>query len=125
MNKLFYMLFLVLGIGSLGFSGCTTKDPAILKVFVRSSTNQLISGARVVIIGDQQSTPATLEHVDTAFTNSSGFATINLDDYFTLAGPDNTTGWFDIIVDYNTKQGTGYSRCRVHTTSVETVYLPN
>ena len=49
MNKIFYILFLLLGIGFIGISGCTTKDPAILKVFVRSSTNQLISGARVVI----------------------------------------------------------------------------
>ena len=104
---------------------CESKDPAILKVFVRSSTNQLISGAKVIAIGDQQSNPPTLEYVDTAFTNSSGFATINLDDYFVMSGEGNTTGYFDIIVEYNTKQGTGYSRCRVHTTSVETVYLPN
>ena len=36
-------------------NGCKSKDPAILKVFVRSSSNQLMSGAKVVVIGDQQS----------------------------------------------------------------------
>ncbi|NBW72645.1 MAG: hypothetical protein EBR24_07650, partial [Flavobacteriia bacterium] len=59
----------------------------------------------------------------TVFTNSSGFSTISMDNYF--ASTDNTTGYFDIIVKYNSKVGIGYSRCRVHSTSVETVYLEN
>ena len=32
---------------------------------------------------------------------------------------------FDIIVKHNNKTATGYTRCRVHTTAVETIYLPN
>lgn len=99
------------------------KEESVLKVFVRSASNQLINGAMVVAIGDQQSTPPTGEFVDTAYTNSSGFTTINLEDYFTSS--DNTTGYFDIIVKYNLKVGSGYSRCRVHSTSVETIYLEN
>jgi hypothetical protein len=105
--------------------GCTPKDPAILKVFVRSSTNQLVYGAKVIIIGDQQSNPPTLEYVDTTYTNSSGFTTFDLDDYFSVSGPENTTGYFDILVKSNTKEASGYTRCRIHTTSVETIYLPN
>jgi hypothetical protein len=99
------------------------KEESILKVFVRSASNQLINGAMVVAIGDQQSTPPTGAFVDTAYTNTSGFTTINMDNYF--ASADNTTGYFDIIVKYNSKVGFGYSRCRVHSTSVETVYLEN
>ena len=99
------------------------KEESILKVFVRSASNQLINGAKVIVIGDQQSTPPTGAFVDTVFTNSSGFSTINMDNYF--ASTDNTTGYFDIIVKYNSKVGFGYSRCRVHSTSVETVYLEN
>jgi hypothetical protein len=99
------------------------KEESVLKVFVRSASTQLINGAMVVAIGDQQSTPPTGEFVDTAYTNSSGFTTINLGDYFTSS--DNTTGYFDIIVKYNLKVGSGYSRCRVHSTSVETIYLEN
>ena len=99
------------------------KEESVLKVFVRSASNQLINGAMVVAIGDQQSTPPTGEFVDTAYTNSSGFTTINLGDYFNSS--DNTTGYFDIIVKYNLKVGSGYSRCRVHSTSVETIYLEN
>ena len=104
---------------------CKPKEPALLKVFVRSSSNQLKSGAKVVVIGDQQSNPPTLEFVDTSYTNSSGFTTVNMDQYFNTSGPENTTGYFDIVVKHNNKTATGYTRCRVHTTSVETIYLPN
>ena len=123
MKKIFFgicILFVTVIVGS-----CKSKDPAILKVFVRSSSNQLMNGAKVVIIGDQQSNPATLDFVDTSFTNSSGFTVIDMDQYFDVSGPDNTTGYFDIVVKHNTKTAAGYTRCRVHTTSVETIYLPN
>ena len=106
-------------------TGCTSKDPAILKVFVRSSTNQLVYGAKVIIIGDQQSNPATLAYVDTTYTNSSGFTTFDMNEDFDVSGPENTTGYFDILVKSNTKESSGYTRCRIHTTSVETIYLPN
>ncbi len=114
------ILFIAVIVGS-----CKSKDPAILKVFVRSSSNQLMNGAKVVVIGDQQSNPATLDFVDTSYTNSSGFTVIDMDQYFDVSGPDNTTGYFDIVVKHNTKTAEGYTRCRVHTTSVETIYLPN
>jgi hypothetical protein len=123
MKKIFFgicILFVTVIVGS-----CKSKDPAILKVFVRSSSNQLMNGAKVVIIGDQQSNPATLDFVDTSYTNSSGFTVVDMDQYFDVSGPDNTTGYFDIVVKHNTKTAAGYTRCRVHTTSVETIYLPN
>ncbi len=122
MKKLFSLGLIVLLVVS---AACRPKDPAILKVFVRSATNQLVNGARVVVIGDQQSNPATLEFVDTSYTNSSGFTTIDMDQYFDVAGPDHLTGYFDILVKSNNKEASGYTRCRVHTTSVETIYLPN
>lgn len=118
--KLAFLLSLLITITS-----CEPKDSAILKVFVRSSTNQLVNGAKVIVIGDQQSNPPTKEFVDTSYTNSSGFAVVDMDQYFNTSGEDNTTGYFDILVKYNNKLATGYSRCRIHTTSVETIYLPN
>jgi hypothetical protein len=105
--------------------GCEPTEPAIIKVFVRSSSNQLIDGAKVIIVGDQQSTPATLAYVDTTYTNSSGFTSFDMDPYFALAGESNKTGYFDIIVKYNNKTDYGYTRAKVHTTAVETIYLPN
>ena len=79
MKKLFLLTALCF---SVVLMGCRPKDPAILKVFVRSSTNQLVNGAKVVIIGDQQSNPPTLDFVDTSYTNSSGFTTVDMDQYF-------------------------------------------
>jgi hypothetical protein len=122
MKKLFSLAILF---SLLFFASCKPNDPAILKVFVRSATNQLVNGAKVIVIGDQQSNPPTLDFVDTSYTNSSGFTTINMNEYFDAAGPDYTTGYFDILVKSNNKQALGYTRCRVHTTSVETIYLPN
>ena len=126
------LLSISLTLAILLLAGCAPKDPAILKVFVRSSTNQLVYGAKVIVIGDQQSNPPTLEYVDTAYTNSSGFTTFIMEDYFDEAkGPEvdpdvsKTTGYFDILVKSNNKEASGYTRCRVHTTSVETIYLPN
>ncbi len=107
----FFALSLLMLLGA-----CEPKDPAIIKVFVRSSSNQLIDGAKVIIIGDQQSTPATLAFVDTTF---------DMDPYFSIAGESNKTGYFDIIVKYNNKTAYGYTRAKVHTTAVETIYLPN
>ena len=105
--------------------GCTDENPAILKVFVRSSTNQLVYGAKVIIIADLQSNPSQEEYVDTTYTNSSGFTTFVLDDYFNDVDVIETTGYFDILVKSNNKEASGYTRCRIKTTSVETIYLPN
>ena len=123
MRKVLFGIFILFTLVIAG--SCKSKDPAILKVFVRSSSNQLMNGAKVVIIGDQQSNPPTLDFVDTSYTNSSGFTVVDMDQYFDVSGPDNTTGYFDIVVKHNTKTAAGYTRCRVHTTSVETIYLPN
>ena len=107
--------------------GCKDDSPAILKVFVRSATNQLVYGAKVIIIADLQANPSemTPNYVDTTYTNSSGFTTFILDDYFDNDAIIETTGYFDILVKSNNKEAAGYTRCRIHTTSVETIYLPN
>lgn len=123
MRKIYVMVLTLVAL--VLFVSCEPKDPAVLKVFVRSSTNQLINGAKVIVIGDQQSNPPTLEFVDTSYTNSSGFSVVDMDQYFATSGEDNTTGYFDIIVKFNNKIANGYTRCRIHTTAVETIYLPN
>jgi hypothetical protein len=119
------LLFIPICIGLLILSSCESKDPSILKVYVRTSSNGLVDNARVVVIGDQQSNPATMEFVDTIYTNSSGFATINMDQYFDKlpSSNKNTTGYFDLIVDEDTLSGSAYINCKIHTTSVETVII--
>ena len=97
----------------------------MLKIFVRSSSNELLEGAQVVVVGDLQSNPPTNAFVDTLITNSSGFVEFNMNTYFDASGEANSTGYFDVIAKKNTKSGSGYVRCRVHLTTVETVFLLN
>ncbi len=119
------LLFIPFCISALLLSSCESKDPSILKVYVRTSSNSLVDNARVVVIGDQQSNPATIEFVDTVYTNSSGFALINMDQYFDKLpnSNKNTTGYFDIIVNKDTLSGSAYATCKIHVTSVETVII--
>jgi hypothetical protein len=100
------------------------KDPSILKVFVRSYNNELVSNAKVVIIGDVNSDPATPAYVDTVQTNSSGFAYFEMEDFFSKLGKKETTGYFDVLAKGPTTQGSGYIRCRAHITNVITINLP-
>jgi hypothetical protein len=106
-------------------TSCKNTDPSVLKIFVRSSSNELLEGAQVVVIGDLQSNPPTNAFVDTLITNSSGFVIFNMNNYFDAASEANSTGYFDVIAKKNTKSGSGYVRCRMHLTTVETVFLLN
>jgi hypothetical protein len=106
------------------FSGCKNKNPSVLKVFVRSSNNELMSNAKVIIIADTDSDPPTPAYVDTVMTNSSGFAYFEMDEFFDMVdGKKTKTGYFDIVAKKDLAQGEGYIKCRSNITSVETVYL--
>jgi hypothetical protein len=120
-RKITVLMFVCLSIGFI--QSCKNKDPSGIKIFVRSASNELVEGAKVVIIGDLSSDPATLEYVDTLFTNESGFVSFNMKAYYESAGED--VGYFDIVAKTDTKTTHGYIRSRVHTTAVETVFFPN
>jgi hypothetical protein len=123
-TKIFGVIaILVLSIGFL--QSCKNKNPSVVKIFVRSASNELVVGAKVVLIGDPSSNPATMNYVDTVITNDSGFAYFNVQPYYDAAGEENTIAYFDVIAKTSTKTGFGYIRSRVHTTAVETVFLPN
>lgn len=111
---------------SFGFlQSCKNKDPSIAKIFVRSASNELVSGAKVILIGDvNHPTDPANPHVDTLVTNGSGFASFDLQSHFDGGGEDYTVAFFDILVDpTEPNNGSGTIRTRVATTAVETVYL--
>jgi hypothetical protein len=126
-NKIGKLGVLAMMLLSLGFlHSCKNKNPSVVKIFVRSASNELVSNAKVVIIGDLSSNPPTQAYVDTVVTNESGFAYFNVQPYYDAAGEDeNPVAYFDVIAKTATKQTDGYIRSRVHTTAVETVFLPN
>ncbi|HRP53719.1 MAG TPA: hypothetical protein PLI97_09455 [Fluviicola sp.] len=103
------------------FTSCKNKKPSTLKVYVRSSNNELLNKAEVIVIADVNSDPPTKEYVDTVQTNSSGFAEFNMQPFFDQLGKKETTGYFDVIAKKGTSQGTGSIRCRAHITNVLTI----
>lgn len=115
------MVLLSLGV----LHSCKNKNPSVVKIFVRSSSNELVSGAKVIIIGDPSSSPTTQAYIDTVITNGSGFAYFNVQPYYDAAGEkDNPVAYFDVIAKTDLLQENGYIRSRVHTTAVETIFLP-
>jgi len=100
------------------------KDPSVLKVFVRTYNNELASNAKVIIIADVYSDPPTPAYVDTVQTNTSGFAYFDMEDFFNQLGKKETTGYFDVLAKRDSKQASGYIRCRAHITNVITINLP-
>lgn len=121
--KRFGIMMLVAGLMSV-IAACKNDDPSVIKIYVRTSSNELIEGAKVIIIGDVNSNPATSAYVDTVVTNASGFAYFNVQPHYDAENKDYTVAYFDIIAKTNSGlYGTGYVRSRVHTTAVETVYI--
>lgn len=104
-------------------NSCKNKDPSVMKVFVRSTNNELVANAKVIIIADVNSDPATPAYVDTVLTNSSGFAYFAMDDFFDGLDKGITTGYFDVLVKKDPAQGSGYIRARAHITNVITVII--
>jgi hypothetical protein len=123
MNKMVRRIGLLSLVSVLLVLASCKKDPSILKVFVRSTNNELVSNAKVIIIGDVGSDPATPEYVDTVQTNSSGFAYFDMEAFFSKLGKKETTGYFDVLVKKEPLQGSGYIRCRAHITNVITVII--
>ena len=99
------------------FTACKNEDASIAKIYVRSSSNQLVPGATVVIIGD-------VEYVDTAITNSAGFAQFNMAPYFAKDGAGPDLGVFDIVAKMGDDSGQEKGlRVRINNTAVRTVYF--
>jgi hypothetical protein len=100
---------------------CKSKDPSILKVFVRDENNELLTKAKVVIIGDTKSDPPTIDYVDTNFTDDQGVALFDMEEFFTTSGESVKSGYFNILVKFGEKIAEGRVRVKQHIVSVETV----
>lgn len=123
-TKLTLLSLVILSLGVL--HSCKNKNPSVIKIFVRSASNELVPGAKVVIIADPDVNPTSTLYVDTVVTNESGFAYFNVQPYYDEVGAEeNPVAYFDLVVKTDTKTALGRIRSRVHTTAVETVFLPN
>ncbi|MES2590147.1 MAG: hypothetical protein V4622_14300 [Bacteroidota bacterium] len=115
-----FLLSLPLFIGFLA-SSCESKEESILKVYVRDESNDLLPKAKVIIIGNTKSNPATIDYVDTVFTDELGVAVFNMEEFYTLSGKSVNSGFFDVLVKHLEKNATGEIRVKEHITSVLTV----
>lgn len=106
---------------NLVLTSCESKEPSVLRVFVRDENNDLLPKAKVIIIGDTKSSPETMDYVDTLFSDAQGIAEFNMDAFYEASGKKVHSGYFDILVKYLNKQTTGYTRVKEHVISVETV----
>jgi hypothetical protein len=121
-------------IGFLGFflfsliivlSACSSKDPSVLKIYVRDENNELMSGVKVVIIGDTKSEPPTIDYVDTSFTNAQGIAQYDMEEFFTTSGKSVKSGYFNVLAKFGEKQAKGKVRVKKNIVTTETVtFMP-
>lgn len=103
------------------FISCKSKDPSVLKVFVRDENDQLLPQAKVIVVGDTKSEPATIDYVDTAFTDAQGVAQFDMEEFYKASGKATTSGYFDILVKFGEKQAESRTRIKKHMVTVETV----
>jgi hypothetical protein len=119
--KFLSLIIILLGAFSIVSCKKNKNEISTLKVFVRDENDELITNARVIIIGDTKSEPATIDYVDTLFTDKQGVAEFDLADFFTSAGKAVNSGYFNILVRYQEEQVKGYTRVKRNIVSVETV----
>lgn len=125
MKKTSIFSFLTLAFLAMLLLASCKKEPSVLKVYVRSVSEQLVPGARVIIAGDINKEP-TREYQDTVMTNSTGYAVFDMDKYFGEKPVKGEVGYFDIIVKQDDKTVTLYdARVRANITNVETLKFKN
>lgn len=115
------LTIVVLSVVSL--SSCKDKEPSFAKVYVRSSSNELLSDVQVVLIADKDKNESDSEYVDTLITNSSGYAEFNIGKYYEQTDKSVKIANFDIVCKKSDLQGAGSIRTRVNTTAVETIHI--
>lgn len=103
-------------------TSCKEPDPSIAKVFVRNSFKELLPGVEVLIVADAELYPA----LDIkALTNSSGYASFNLEEYFSQFSAETPKlANFKVYINQEgTFNNVGILRSRANITTVETVFF--
>lgn len=122
MKNQYIIITVLIALISCFITSCRKPHPSVAKIFVRNSFKELLIGVDVMIVAEADSVPA-LDAV--AKTNSSGYASFNLDDYFAQFSVESTKAAdFKIYLD---KDGNlvnvGDFRARANTTAVQTVFF--
>jgi hypothetical protein len=119
--KLYHLIVSLLFLGLI--FACRSKDPSILKIFVRSNNLILTPNATVRLVGDiSEGTPEFFEEKK---TDDSGVVQFNLDDLFSsYEEKQNAVAHFTLYAkDSSAFYTTKDVRAKIHLTSVETIIL--
>jgi len=102
---------------------CKSKDPSILKVYVKSNNFILTPDATVRIVGDLSK--GTPEYFEEKKTDDNGVVNFNLDDLFSsLDKEQNGRAYFTLYAKDSADVFTNKKvSAKVHLTSVETIIL--
>lgn len=122
MKKQSIFFFLLLSFCACFLTSCKDPDPSVAKVFVRNSFKELLVGVEVLIVADADNFPA---YDEKRMTNSSGYASFNLEDYFSQFSEEAPKiSDFKIYLNIEGKlEEVGSLRTRANVTSVETVFF--
>ena len=118
------IVFAILAILGVGFSstGCRKKKDTIAIIYVRDASNQLVSGAQVVLYGQSTTTqPSNVVLYDTTTTNTSGEAKFNFNDVYQLGQAGVAV--LNIEASASGLSGEGIIKVEQETTSEETVFI--
>lgn len=119
--KLYRLIVSLLFLGLI-FS-CRSKDPSILKVYVKSNNFILTPDATVRLVGDiSEGTP---EFFEEKMTDANGVVQFNLDELFsTYDDKQNAAAHFTLYAKDTATYFTSMDvRAKIHLTSVETIIL--
>ena len=122
MKKQGFFFLVLLSFCTCLLTSCREPDPSVAKVFVRNSFKELLVGVEVLIVADADNFPA---YDEKRMTNSSGYASFNLEDYFSQFSEEAPKiSDFKIYLNVEGKfQEVGNLRTRANVTSVETVFF--
>ena len=103
-------------------SGCRKKADTIAIIYVRDVTNQLVSGAQVVLYGQSTTNqPANVVLYDTTTSNTSGVAKFNFNDVYQLGQAGVAV--LNIEASFAGAAGQGIIKIEQEVTSTETVFI--
>ncbi len=109
--------------GAFTIVSCRKKKDTIAIINVLDTSNQPVSGARVILYGQStlSSQQANVVLYDTVFTNSNGEAVFNFNDVYQLGQAGVAV--LDIDVTKGNLTGKGIIKIEEETTSRETVFV--
>lgn len=119
--KLYHLIVSLLILGLI--FACRSKDPSVLKVYVKSNNFILTPDATVRLVGDiSEGTPEFFEEKQ---TDANGVVNFNLDNLFSSYDEkQNAVAHFTLYAkDSSAFYTTKNVRAKIHLTSVETIIL--